>query len=117
MAAAVAVDDRMLALPELAACAEKRRVGHLGIGRAGDAPAYGHAVEAVDYGREVGLAGRDPEFRDVRDPYLVGGIGAEMVGAVCVPEQGCPRHPISRLHRSCSACASSPPSPRGPPSS
>lgn len=41
-------------------------------------PADHHSIEAVDDGREVHLASRDLELRDVREPFLVGDRGLEV---------------------------------------
>ena len=56
MAASVAAPLGVLALLELGACAQKRRVRHLRVRGRGDRPAYRHAVEAVDYRGEAGLS-------------------------------------------------------------
>lgn len=68
VAASVAVPLGVLALLELGACAQKRRVRHLRVRGRGDRPAYRHAVEAVDYRGEVGLSRGGAELRDVRYP-------------------------------------------------
>src|SRR6187455_1260730 len=36
-----------------------------------DRPAHDHAIEAIDHGRQVYLAGGDLELRDVGEPLLV----------------------------------------------
>ena len=87
VAAPVAVPRGVLALLELGACAQKRRVRHLGARGRGDRPAYRHAVEAVDYRGEVGLSRGDAELRDVRYPELVRRVRPEVVLPALVPQQ------------------------------
>lgn len=59
---------RAVAVGELPARAEQRRVGHPGVGGRRDRPADRHAVVAVDDWREVDLAGGDAELGDVGHP-------------------------------------------------
>jgi hypothetical protein len=84
VAAAVGVAERGLARPQRGAGRLQRRVGERGVraraGRPGDGPAVEevHDRAQVDLARVVGQA----ELGDVGDPLLVGGRGAEVVGAV-----------------------------------
>lgn len=87
MAAAVRVDLGMVSLAEPLARAERRRVGHLGVGRGRYRPARRHAVEAVHDGRQVRLAGGDAELGRVGYPELVRLVRAEAVPAPVVAQE------------------------------
>ena len=56
----------------------QHRVDQLGVRTGPNGPADDHSIEAVDDGREVHLASRDLELRDVREPFLVGDRGLEV---------------------------------------
>ena len=88
VAAAVAVDGRRLTGCQRPAGRLERGVGQPRRGVPADRPRDGPAVEAVDDGRRVALrpAGQ-PELRDVGDPQLVGGRGAEVVRPVLAQRQ------------------------------
>ena len=88
VAAAVAVDGRRLAGRQHPAGRLERGIGQPRRGVPADRPRDGPAVEAVDDGRQVALrpAGQ-PELRDVGDPQLVGGRGAEVVRPVLAQRQ------------------------------
>lgn len=78
MASAIAVDHGPLAAAERAAGFGQHRVGHVCVGALPYRPGHGHAVEAVDYGAQTGLAGGDGELRHVGEPKLVRSIRMEV---------------------------------------
>ena len=55
----------------------QHRVDRLGVRAGSNGPADDHFIETVDDGREVHLASRNLELRDVREPFLVGDRGLE----------------------------------------
>lgn len=87
MATAVRVDLGTVSPAEPPARAERRRVGHPGVGRRGDRPARRHAVEAVHDGRGMRLAGGDAELGRVGYPELVRLVRAEVTPAPLVAQQ------------------------------
>ena len=56
----------------------QHRVDELGVRARADRPADDQAIEAIDHGRQVHLAGRDLELRDVGEPLLVRCTRAEV---------------------------------------
>lgn len=72
VAAPVAVAYRALAFCEPGCSGVEHRVHQLGVGGRRLRPCHAQAVEAVDDGAQVRLAGRDGELRDVREPERVG---------------------------------------------
>ena len=94
MYAAVRVADGMLSLLKLSACQLKRGFGQLRVGVLRDRPPDGLTVVEVDHRREVDLPLRIRQLKlcDVSNPFLIGGIGTEVVFACpgVIGEVGCP---------------------------
>ena len=53
-------------------------VDQLSVRARANGSADNHAVEAIDDRRQVDLARRDLELRDIREPFLIGGRGLEV---------------------------------------
>ena len=77
-AAAIRMDDWSLPVPERGARVGEHAVGQCRVRARADRPCHRHAVVAVDHGRQVGLAGRNRELREVRDPQHVRPLGVEV---------------------------------------
>src|SRR4029078_2646498 len=56
----------------------QHRVDEFGVWARADGPADDQAIDAIDHGGQVHLAGRDLEVRDVGEPLLVWRIRAEV---------------------------------------
>ena len=78
VAAAVGMDDWFLAVLERGARVGEHAVGQRRVRARADRPGDRHAVMAVDHGRQVGLARRDRELREVRDPQHVRPFSVEI---------------------------------------
>ena len=78
MAAAVAVDDRLLPIPERGARVGEHAVGQCRVRAGADRPRDRKPVVAVDHGRQVGLARGNRELGQVRDPQHVRTLGVEV---------------------------------------
>ena len=78
VAAAVIVDDRLLAVLERGAGVGEHAVGQVRIRARADRPRDGKPVVAVDDRRQVGLARGNRELGQVRDPQPVRRLGVEV---------------------------------------
>ena len=78
MAATVAVDDRLLPVPERGARVGEHAVGQRRVRAGADRPRDGKLVVAVDHGRQIGLARGNREPGRVRDPQPVRTLGVEI---------------------------------------
>jgi hypothetical protein len=56
----------------------QHRVDEFGIWAGSNGPAHHHPIEAIDDGRQVHLASRDLELRDVSEPLLIERCGLEV---------------------------------------
>ena len=78
VAAAAAVDDRLLAVLERGAGVGEHAVGQVRVRARADRPRDGKPVVAVDHGRQVGFARGNRELGQVRDPQPVRRLGVEI---------------------------------------
>ena len=78
VAAAVGMDDRLLAVLERGARVQQHAVGQRRVRARADRPRDGKPVVAVDDRRQVGLARRNRELGQVRDPQPVRRLGVEV---------------------------------------